>query len=146
MGADLEPPELARVVAFAERTRVGDWSLRSALCRYAQAQPRRVREVLDLVRRIEFALPAHAKRLAREGPAIWSALGGATDDVLVELVRAMSELDELGDVLADWAEDRAGKHPEAGVDAVTQAVGHRLDALDLPREERERPPRGGGRR
>ena len=145
MAAEVEPPELARLVAFAERSRVGDWSLRSALCRYAQPQPHRVSEVLDLVRRIEFALHPMARRLGSDGPALWAAVDAGTaagdnDELLVGLLGAIVELDRLGDTLADWAEDRAGKHPEAAVDAVTTEVARRLDDLGVVREERERPP------
>ena len=54
--AEIEPVELARVVDFAERSRVGDWSLRSALVRYAEGQPERVSQVLEQVRRSTPAL------------------------------------------------------------------------------------------
>ena len=142
MPAEIEPPELAALVAYEERARVGDWSLRSALCRYAQPQPVRVREVLEHVRRIEFSLHKLQGRLAKDGPAVWAALqAGQTDgDLLLGLLDSMVELDRLGDVLADWANDRAGKHPEDVVDATTAEVGRRLDALGVPREERVRPP------
>jgi hypothetical protein len=144
VAAEVEPPELARLVAFAERSRVGDWSLRSALCRYAQPQPRRVSEVLDVVRRIEFALHPMARQLVTDGPDLWSRLeAGPSDDdpdaLLLGLLGAMVELDRLGDTLADWAEDRAGKHPEDVVDGTTTEVARRLDELGVVREERERP-------
>ena len=142
MPAEIEPPELADLVAYAERSRVGDWSLRSALCRYAQPQPVRVREVLELVRRIEFSLHKLNGRLAKEGPAVWDALrSGAIDgDLLLGLLDAMGELDRLGDVLADWADDRAGKHPEDVVDATTAEVARRLDDMGVPVGERVPPP------
>ena len=142
MPAEIEPPELADLVAYAERPRVGDWSLRSALCRYAQPQPVRVREVLELVRRIEFSLHKQHTRLGKEGPAVWEALqsGVTDDDPLLGLLDVMGELDRLGDVLADWADDRAGKHPEDAVDATTAAVARRLDDLGVPVEERVPPP------
>ena len=147
MPAEIEPPELAALVAYAERSRVGDWSLRSALCRYAQPEPVRVSVVLDLVRRIEFSLQKLHGRLGKEGPALWDALSAErTDgDVLLGLLDAMRELDRLGDLLADWAQDRAGKHPEDAVDATTAEVDRRLEALGVPHEERVRPPgsRGG---
>lgn len=146
MPPDPEPPELARLVEFAERSRLGDWSLRSALCRYAQPQPQRVSEVLECVRRIEAALHAEAGRLAKDGPAVWQQLeAGSSDDGLVELLAATAELDALGDALADWAVERAGKHPEATVDATTASVAARLDALGIPREERVAPPGGRAR-
>lgn len=143
MATDPEPPELARLVDFAERLRVGDWSLRSALCRYAQPQPQRVSDVLDCVRRIEAALHAEAGRLAKEGPAVWEQLeSGSSTDGLVGVLGAAAELDALGDALAHWAEDRAHSRPEATVDATTSSVAARLDALGIPREERV-PPSGG---
>ena len=150
MPAEVEPPELARLLDFAERSRAGDWSLRSALCRYAQPQPVRVSTVLDLVRRIDFALHPHAKLVDKEGPGLWDALeSGAVPDgpagFVVGLLGAMVELDRLGDTLADWALDRAGKHPEDAVDATTTDVARRLEELGVPHEERTRPPgaRGG---
>jgi hypothetical protein len=140
--AEIEPPELAALVAYAERSRVGDWSLRSALCRYAQPQPVRVSEVLELVRRIEFSLHKQSSRLVKEGPAVWAAFeaGSLDGDLLLGLLDAMRELDRLGDVLADWALDRAGKQPEAAVDETTAEVAHRLDAIGVPHEERVPPP------
>jgi hypothetical protein len=124
--AEIEPPELARLVAFSERPRAGDWSLRSALTRYAQPQPERVSVVLDSVRRIENALQPHSGRLAKEGAALWAAVDGG---------------DGSGDALVGaWAIDRTGPSPEATVDATTTEVERRLDDLGIPREERERPP------
>jgi hypothetical protein len=145
--AEIAPAELARIVDFAERSRLGDWSLRSALCRYAQPQPKRVSEVLEVVRRIEAALQPQAKRLVKEGPELWAALEGggaaAGDDVqLVGVLAAARELDRLGDTMADWAEARHGKHPEDEVDATAAEVARRLDELGVPREERMRPPPG----
>jgi hypothetical protein len=144
--AEVEPPELARLVAFAERSRTGDWSLRSALCRYAQPHPMRVSAVLDLVRRIELALHPHTARLDREGPELWAALQAGeppsgAEDPLVGLLRAIVELDRLGDTVADWAVDRFAHHPEAAVDAMIADVAARLERLGVPEEERTRPPR-----
>lgn len=141
MPADPEPPELARLVAFAERPRAGDWSLRSALCRYAQPQPQRVSDVLESVRRIESALQAEAGRLAKEGPALWAALESSqSGDGLVDLLAAAAGLDALGDTLAAWSIDRDGTEPEATVDATVAGVAARLDELGIPREERVPPP------
>jgi hypothetical protein len=140
--AEIEPPELARLVAFAERSRRGDWSLRSALTRYAQPQPQRVSTVLESVRRIEAALAGHSARLAKDGAAVWAAVeaGADGDDPLLGLLGAAARLDALGDRLAAWAVDRSGPAPEAEVDATTREVERRLDELGVPREERERPP------
>jgi hypothetical protein len=142
--AEIQPPELAALVDYAERSREGDWSLRSALCRYAQPQPQRVSAVLEVVRRIDAVVQPVSGRIAKEGPALWAALeGGASeDDPLVALLRVARDLDRLGDVLAAWAEDRHGSQPEDDVDVTVAEVTRRLDELGVPREERMRPPPG----
>ena len=138
----IEPPELAALVDFAERSREGDWSLRSALVRYAQPEPERVSQVLELVRRIDFALHPHAKRLAKEGTALWSAVAnGSTDDVVVGLLQAAKVLDDMAEHVVAWAVDRHGPRPDAEVDAAVQDVTRRLDDLGVAREERQGPPR-----
>jgi hypothetical protein len=149
--AEIQPVELARVVDFAERSRVGDWSLRSALVRYAEGQPVRVSQLLEQVRRTETAFHALGKVLEKRGPELWAAADGgevAADDVkAVDLLRAAIELDRLGDTLAAWADDRTVSRPDDEVDVVTSDVQGRLDELGLPREEpMARPPRrrGGG--
>ena len=149
MPAEIEPPELARIVDFAERSRAGDWSLRSALCRYAQPHPRRVSDVLEHVRRIDAALHPHQRRFEKEGPAVWELLqsGGAAgaDAQLAEVLTAAADLDALGDALAAWAEDRHGSDPGEQIDAVVRRVAARLDAAGVPREERVPPPGARGR-
>jgi len=145
--AELQPAELARLVDFAERPRAHNWSLRAALVRYAQPAPQRVNDVLDLVRRIEWALGQHASVLQRDGAALWDAFDGdaaATDQEqaqVVALLRALAELDLLGDILADWAVDISTVRPDAPVDATITAVATRLDALGVPHEQRSPPPR-----
>jgi len=140
---DIEPPELGRLVDLAERPRTQNWSFRAALCRYAQPQPERVSALLDLVRRSDFAIQAHAKCIEHDGPALWHAVAtGATGELdaqVVGLLQAMAELDRLGDTLAAWAVDRTGDAPDAAVDAVIEDVGRRLDAIGVPHEERTRP-------
>jgi hypothetical protein len=144
--AELQPTELARLVDFAERPRVDDWSLRAALVRYAQREPQRVSTILELVRRIDFALKPQAKTLEKEGPTIWAGIGAGSTDALVELLRTTQELDGLGDRLATWAVDRDGDPPDDVVDAVTARVARQLDDQGVPREQRERPPPGARRR
>ncbi|MET0894516.1 MAG: hypothetical protein ABWY80_01560 [Acidimicrobiia bacterium] len=145
MAAEVEPAELAQLVDFAERPHTENWSLRAALCRYAQPQPHRVNEVLDLVRRIQAALGAHTKVLRKDGPEVWAAL--ERDDQpdaiapLVELLAAAREIDRLGDALAAWASDIRGPRPDDELDAVVRDVTDRLERLGVPREERV-PPRG----
>jgi hypothetical protein len=145
MSAPLEPAELAALVDTAERPRAENWSLRAALTRYAQPQPQRASAVIELLRRIEFALKPHTKRLEREGPAVWAELhdrAPATDALLVGLLQALAEIDRLGDGLATWAVDRAGERPDGLVDEVVAGVTARLEALGVEREERPaRPPR-----
>lgn len=150
MATTLDPAELDRLVDVAECARVGDWSLRSALCRYAQPEPVRVGQVLEVVRRTEFALARHAKRLATAGPALWAALesgesGEGEDREILVLLGVARELDRLGDVLAAWAERCDDASPEPSVDAVVADVTARLDAAGIPREDSEgyRGPRRG---
>jgi hypothetical protein len=146
--AEIQPVELARIVDFAERSRVGDWTLRSALVRYAEGQPERVSQVLEQVRRLDAALHPYNKALEKRGAELWRLLDGggdvAPDDVLlIELLRVAIELDQLGDAMAVWADDRTGPRPDEGVDATAATAAERLDALGVAREEQ--PPRRSGR-
>jgi len=141
----VEPPELQRLVDFAERPRTSDWSLRSALVRYAQPQPERASTVLSLARRIEWALHQHSDLLRRHGDEIWAGVAGDGTPAagplehLIELLRAAERLDRLGDDLARWADDVAGPRPDAEIDDVTADVAHKIDALGVPPESA--PPR-----
>ena len=97
--AEIQPVELARVVDFAERSRVGDWSLRSALVRYAEGQPERVSQVLEQVRRLDAALhPLQQGAREARGRAVGRSMDGGdapTDDaLLIELLRVAVELDQ----------------------------------------------------
>jgi hypothetical protein len=145
--ADVHPPALAALLDAAERPRASGWSLRAALTRYAQPQPQRASDLIELVRRIEAALRPHAGALEARGEALWSALdggaGGDGDDAfLVDLLRALREVDAIADVLATWAVARAGERPDAAVDAAIADVTARLEALGVAREERPPVPRG----
>src|SRR4051812_6941007 len=155
--ADVQPVELAAVLDLVERPRVGGWSLRSALTRYAQPEPRRVSELLDLVRRIEVVLPGLVEVAAQYGPALWaaatsdatpvhSAAGG--DDLspfAVGLLQTMIEIDHLADTLATWADQWSLDRPNAAMDEVTEHVRAKLEALGVPEQERPAPPRGRAR-
>ena len=138
--AEIEPPELARLVDFAERPREQDWSLRSALVRYATPEPQRVEDVLDLVRRVEWALAKHNKELAKQGGAVWDAFEKGETTPVTELLRPAQELDDLGDVLATWAVDISRPRPDAEVDRVIASVGPELERLGIPQEDRRPPP------
>ena len=124
--------------------------MRAALVRYAQPRPQSVSDLLDLVRRLESALGQHAAILQREGDALWDALEGGTSPgdeehaEVVALLRVATELDQLGDVLAELGRrHHAASGPTRQVDAVVEEVGTRLDVLGVPHEERP-PPRQRG--
>jgi hypothetical protein len=147
---ELRPPELDALVEFAERPRTADWSLRAALVRYAQAEPQRVSDLLEQVRRVEGVFHGHRRVLEQHGPELWEALDGAPPDpehtALVGVLAASRELDRAGEVLATWAVDRQGEPPDAVVDEVTAAVGRRLDEIGVPREDPNDGPRPRGGR
>lgn len=145
MPADVEPAELAQLLDFAERPHAENWSLRAALVRYAQPQPQRVNDILELVRRIQGALGAQSASLQRDGETVWDALEHDARPVeiapLVELLDAAREVDRLGDALAEWAVDISRPRPDDAVDAVVADVAGRLERLGIPREERTPPKR-----
>jgi hypothetical protein len=147
MPVEVEPPELARLLDFAERPRADSWSLRAALVRYAQPEPERAARLLEALRRVEGALHRHGKLLERDGPAIWATLSddspsptGPRRDVTA-LLLATAELDQLGERLATWAVNRAGERPDAEVDDVVTDVDDRLDTLGIARAEPNGRPR-----
>ena len=130
--------EITHLLDVAERSRVGDWSLRSALVRYAQAEPVRVGRVLDVVRRLEAGLKPHLKALEKHPePA---------DDRVAGLLGVAAQLDELGDRFAAWAValDPALR-PGTEVDELVAALGERLDVLGVARDEARPSPGPGGR-
>lgn len=139
----IDVPELAALVDLAERPRADGWSLRAALVRYAQPEPMRVSRLLDLYRRLEFALAEHLAELRSDGEALWSALDAdpaADEPHQVGMLRAMREIDRVGDDLAAWAARREGDRPDAAVDAVIDDLTTRLDELGVP--EQGPPPPG----
>lgn len=144
MVAEVRPAQLAQVLDAAERPRAQNWSLRAALTRYGQPQPQRASAVIELLRRTDGAIRPHTKLLEQEGDAVWQAVQApgepqAVDASVVELLRAIVDLDTLGDALAEWAVDRAGERPDALVDAVVAEVTARLEGLGIQRDERPRP-------
>ena len=110
-------------VDFTERPRPPDgWSLRAALTRYAQGQPERVGNLLEVVRRIQFGLGR----------------------VEADLQPCIDRVEVVADALAAWAADPWHAYrPDAEVDAVIVEVTGELDALGVPVEER--PARGARR-
>src|SRR5262249_38713938 len=90
----------------------------------------------------------HGKLLERNGPTIWATMGddppaptGSHRDVTA-LLLATVELDQLGDRLASWAVNRAGRRPATKVAEVVTDVAHRLATLGVPPP----PPTGLGSR
>lgn len=146
---DIQPPELAALLDLAERPRSQRWSLRAALTRYAQGQPQRAADLLELVRRILAALGPVLPTLEREGAERWGRLQAGADDgdVALGLLRSLLAIDEAGDALAVWAGDPWNQQrPDAEVDAVLAEVTARLESLGVPKEERPARPPGGRRR
>ena len=142
MAAEVRPPELAALLDVAERPRPSGWSLRAALVRYAQPQPQRASDLIELVRRAELALRPHLKRLEQDGPAIWAGLADASGtDPLAGLLRALADLDGVGEELSTWAVTASpAERPDAAVDATISGVAAQLEALGIAREERRPPP------
>lgn len=68
-------PDGHRLVDYAESSRTGDWSLRSALVRFAQPEPTRAGAVLELIRRTDGALKPHRRRLEASGAPTHPGLG-----------------------------------------------------------------------
>jgi hypothetical protein len=143
---EISPPQLAKLVDFAERPRTEDWSLRAALVRYAQPQPQRASDILDDLRRVDFALAKQSTVLERDGPALWNALndGGDADPYVVGVLRCARQLDGLGEILAEWAVAYPDARPDGEVDRIVRNVADELDALGVPREERPPGPRNRG--
>jgi hypothetical protein len=151
----------APLVHYAESTREGDWSLRSALVRLAQPEPVRAGAVLELVRRCDASLSAFGSRienvrvsdLARllhndgelfaevlEGYQAESPLSDEEVAALPYLTVAVT-LEELAIVLSNWAAAGAADPPPCErVDALCSTAFQQLESLGVPREEQPGPP------
>ena len=80
--ASTTPPAPARsLLGYAESARTGDWSLRSALVRFAQPEPQRAADLLELVRRLDAVLQPVSRVLERHVVACDPSLGPTLDDV-----------------------------------------------------------------
>ena len=130
------------LIDYAETERVGQWSLRSALVRYAQPEPVRAGHVLELVRRLDAALgPSRSmleksnneERLVALAPA-WSEHSDDADGTLIGLLAVALELDELADEFAGWANDISQTRPTDQVDQRCAYVLALLDELGVTRE------------
>ena len=139
--AALDVEAAARLADYAERPRVGDWTLRSALVRHAQRSPVAASAVLELIRRTDGAL--HPYRRALERTPVAEIPPADDTPPVVELLRVAAILDDLGDALAAWADDRVGvAPPDATVDAAAGSAFRALADLGVPRETP--PPRRAG--
>lgn len=114
------------LVGFADAPRDQDWSLRSALVRFAQPEPTRAGAVLELVRRTD------------------GALKHADEERTAELAPVVTELEALADALVAWAIERQGPPPVDAVEHHGARVHAALEALGVPREQG--PPPGARRR
>lgn len=138
-------PDGRRLVDYAESAREGDWSLRSALVRFAQPEPARAGAVLELVRRTDGALKPHRRRLESaavpthpglgpdalaedgDGVAIAADVERVVDAPATDLARCVLRLPDGDSVVAAYV-DACG--PEPDLEAVPLlVVALELDAL-----------------
>lgn len=121
-----------RLVAYAESPRDGDWSLRSALVRYAQPEPARASAVLELVRRTDGALKPSLRLLERSEAATHPGLSGGRSRIdarTADLARvAVAWSDELDRVMTEY-ESVEPLPPEERELIPLLAVAVELDAL-----------------
>lgn len=151
------PPSTARLVDYAESTRAGDWSLRSALVRVAQPEPVRAGAVLELIRRTDGALAPHRRALERNdvrtdrrlSPALRSGDGDLAegepraDARATDLARVLVRFDDGGSILDAYASATGvGADERRIVDLLTPAVllDELADALTDWAEVRAGPP------
>lgn len=128
---------------YAERPRQGDWSLRSSLVRFAQAEPTRAGALLEVVRRCDAALHPLAKELATSGRNA-DVDADVDTEAAVGLLTVALELDELADRMAEWAVDASATAPVSEVDRICSTIPPRLDDLGIARESGGPPRRRGG--
>ena len=139
------PDDGVRLVQYAESARVGDWSLRGALVRYAQPEPARASAVLELVRRTDGALKPFGRALEQSetptDPELSDASFGAAGQPLLasdrvrvdaraaDLARvALRAPDEVDRVLAEYeAVSPLSDDERAAIPLLAVAV--ELDAL-----------------
>ena len=157
---------VAPLVHYAETTRKGDWSLRSALVRLAQPEPVRAGAVLELVRRCDASLSPFGSRLENHRVSELAKLRHDDGEHFAELLEGYQAesplsdeevaalpylgvaltLEELAVVLSDWAAAGAADPPPCeNVDVLCATAFERLEALGVPREEQPGPPGRRGR-
>lgn len=115
----VDPDPAGSLLNYAESSRAGDWSLRSALVRLAQPDPARVAGVLELVRRLDAVLHHIARPLERHtvtcdrsltiedasaAPSGWELTGPSDpypDTRVADLVRLATSAGSDGDQVID---------------------------------------------
>lgn len=93
-------PDGPHLVDYAESSRVGDWSLRSALVRFAQPEPTRAGAVLELIRRTDGALKPHRRLLESTVVPTHPALGSDALEVEGDTVSVSPDATRLLDARA----------------------------------------------
>jgi hypothetical protein len=101
---------------YADRILVNGWCLRSALVRYAQAQPVRATALHTMMRRLDAAIvPASNLRES--------------------LLPTVARFDELALTMSTWAADRATHpRPDDAVDEVMSRTAAEFERLQVPEE------------
>lgn len=98
------------VLDYAERARADDWSMRSALVRFAQPEPVRAGAVLELVRRVDGALHPLVRSLERTAVVCDRLLDESVrpeprepypDARVVDLARLVAAMPHAGDAVVD---------------------------------------------
>jgi hypothetical protein len=101
---------------YADRILVNGWCLRSALVRYAQAQPVRATALHTMMRRLDAAIvPSSTLRES--------------------LLPTVARFDQLALVMSTWAADRAAHvRPDNDVDEVMASTTTEFARLQVPEE------------
>jgi hypothetical protein len=148
-------PALAELLDLPDKARPTGWSLAASLTRYAQPQAELVGRVWLELRRVLWVLNAGVASLEAEGPELlaraeaeWDAEPASIQDhdqLLVVALRAALQLDELGDVLSEWAQHGGDDRPDAEVEQRVEAIKALLDECGVVHEPSVMPPgaRGG---
>lgn len=127
---EVTPDPVVSLLKFAESPRADDWTLRSALVRFAQPEPTRAGAVLELVRRCDAALRPLARTVERhtvlcsrtmsvddvtrtaEGWEIAPPSHPYPDGRVVDLARLNNDRPEQADTIAEAYRRTAQLEPE----------------------------------
>jgi hypothetical protein len=102
---------------YADRLLTDGWCLRSALVRYAQAQPVRATSLHALMRRLDAAIVP-------------------SSELRESLTPTVAQFDAFALVMATWAADRSSYlRPDDAVDAVLASTRAEFERLQVPEEQ-----------